>query len=155
DTTNLGGTNTFTAPLDFTAATSSVGINVVNPNGTANNVLTLNGTVNLGTAGLTYTGFGLLNVNGVVSGSGGIVANSSSTLTFGVAPVNTDTGGTTINSGIVATGNTNSLGTGTVTVNNGGTLFLLFGTVFANPLNLNGFGFGGNGALTVNGAPIY
>jgi autotransporter-associated beta strand protein len=152
DTTNIAGQSTFTAPLSFAAASSSVGINVVNPPGAINNQIVLNGAVNLGTAGLTYTGFGNLNINGAVNGSGSIVANGSNNLTLNAA--NSYTGGTTINSGIVGVTNATGLGTGTVTVNNGGTLQLGFNGV-SNALNLNGFGFGGNGALIFNSGFTY
>ena len=148
DTTNLGGTNTFTANLSFAAAASSVGINVTNPAGTNPNQLNLNGTIDLGSVGLTYTGFGSLNVNGIASDTGGIVANSSGTLTLGAA--NSYRGATIITSGIVSVTNATGLGTGTVTVANGGTLQMGV-TGSANALNLNGLGFGGNGALTTTG----
>ena len=150
DTTNTTGTNIINAPLDFTAATSSVGINVVNPSAAGGTALSFGGpSILLGNAGFTYTGFGNVGIAAFVNGPGGIVANSSGTLTLSNAN-NFFTGSTTVNSGIVnAIGFPNVLGTGTVTVNNGGTLSVGVSGL-TNALNLNGFGFGGNGALVDN-----
>jgi autotransporter-associated beta strand protein len=150
DTTNTAGTNTIAANVSFAGAGSSVGVNVANPaSGGTPNQLVVAGNVDLAAAGLTYGGFGTLTLSGTVSnssGSGGIVADGPGTLS--VSGNNTFTGGTTINSGIVAvSGSSTALGTGTITVNNGGTLQLGIGGI-SNALNLNGLGFGGNGALT-------
>jgi autotransporter-associated beta strand protein len=157
DTTNTAGMNTFTANLSFAAAAGSVGINVANPaSGSTANLLQLNGAVDLANAGLTFGGFGSLTINGTVSnsaGSGGIVANGDGTLTL--TGNNSYTGGTTINSGIVSpTTNATALGTGAVTVNSGGTLQLGVSNV-SNALNLNGLGFGGNGALTATAGLLF
>ncbi len=147
DTTNTAGTNTISANLSFAAATHSVGINVVNPaSGATANQLAIGGTVNLGSPGVTTSGVGSLSFNNTVSGAGGLVADGSGTVSLTAA--DSYGGGTTVNGGIVAvSGNATALGTGAVTVNSGGTLQLGVSNV-SNALNLNGFGFNGNGALT-------
>ncbi|MCE9563254.1 MAG: autotransporter-associated beta strand repeat-containing protein [Planctomycetes bacterium] len=158
DTTNIAGTNTINAPLSFAAATSSVGINVVNPSGTATNLLAVTGTVDLANVGFTFSGFGNLTFNNTAvlsnsTGTGGIVANGPGTLTLSAA--DTYTGGTTINGGnLIAQGNATVLGTGAVTVNDGGTLQIGVNLI-TNPLNLNGDGFGGNGAMLFPSGGIY
>ncbi len=163
-TATVGGTNTFNANLSFAAATSSVTLNVALPSGANGSLLLLNGTVDLGGAGLIYSGFGNLGITGAVSnstGTGGISANGFGVLNLGHA--NTYAGGTTINSGLVTVNNATALGTGTVTVTSGqvinglttaGTLQVNV-TGILNALTLNGFGFGGNGALTASGSFVY
>src|SRR5262249_25091819 len=86
--TTAGGTNTLNAPLSFAAAPGSVGVNVALPAGANASLLLLNGTVDLGGAGLTYTGFGNLGMTNVVSnstGTGGIVSNGFGVLNLGAA----------------------------------------------------------------------
>ena len=155
--TNGAGVNVITSALSFTAATSSVSVQVLNPaSGATANRLLLNGDVDLGNAGMTFSGFGQLVVNGVVSnsqGNGGVVSNGPGTLFLERA--NVYIGANVINGGIVVADNVTALGKSSITVNNNGTLQITVSGIF-NALNLNGFGFGGNGALTMPavGAPL-
>ncbi len=102
------------------------------------------------------------------SGFGGVLQNGSGTLaltkigngTLILSTANTYSGGTTINAGTIqlAIQGNSALGTGPVTVNSGGTLYLIENNI-SNPLVLNGgtlFGTDGygnswNGPITLSG----
>ncbi len=151
--TNNAGANTISSDITFGVATSSVAVSVINPaSGSTRNQLLLNGIVDLGNAGMTYSGFGDLVINGTVTnvtGNGGIVCNGTGNVD--ITHANNFIGGTTINNGIVIADNVNALGLAAVTVNSAttsGTLQLGVNGV-QNALRLSGFGFGGNGALTM------
>lgn len=107
---------------------------VINPSATA--------TVNLSSYNAT--------LNGVVSGNGALaVLASTTTATLNLGGTNTYSGGTTINGGEVFANTTSALGTGRVTVDAGGSLYLRSGGTFSNQaLVLAGSGStGANGAL--------
>src|SRR5262249_33433959 len=99
DTTDMAGTNSLFAPPSFAAATRSVSLNVVNPSGAGNHLLSLNSSVALGNAGFTFSGFGFLGLAGTVSGAGSVVANGPGSL-FLIGN-NTYTGGSTVNNGLL------------------------------------------------------
>ncbi len=98
-------------------------------------------------ADTTFNGAGtaVFSLDGVVSGSGGLVKTGTSTLTLTAA--NTFSGATTISAGTLAIGGTGTLGTSVVTDN--ATLdFRRTDTALVMPNVI-----GGTGAVTVNGSP--
>jgi autotransporter-associated beta strand protein len=115
-----GGLITFAAGNNLTNGSSGIDLSV------ATNGLTLNNAVILG-ANQTWlvTNGQTLTVAGVVSGSHVLTLNSGGNNVGSIflTNANTYTGGTVINSGVVAPGTITSFGTGNVT-NSGGTLLL-------------------------------
>lgn len=93
-----------------------------------------------------------LRVNGVLSGSGGLTKLGAGNLTLGGTKVNSYTGATNVNAGVLIIRKASALGsvgTGT-TVATGAALQLKSGRELAfntEPLTLNGAGIGGSGAL--------
>lgn len=91
-----------------------------------------------------------LRVNGVLSGSGGLTKLGAGNLTLGGTGVNSYTGATNVNAGVLNIRKASALGsvgTGT-TVATGAALQLEGGVAFnTEPLTLNGAGIGGSGAL--------
>jgi fibronectin-binding autotransporter adhesin len=94
--------------------------------------LSVQGGINLNGYALTIDGIGTTNLGqvtgSIITGSGGIIKNGTGTLNLGGiggSPVNTYTGGTTINGGIVrfnatdTPGTSGSFGAGGITINNG------------------------------------
>lgn len=65
-------------------------------------------------------GTATLTMSGVAAGSGALSKNGAGTLLL--SGINTYSGGTTVNNGILRAGSTQAFGTGTMTVNAGGTL---------------------------------
>ncbi|MGA2032505.1 MAG: autotransporter-associated beta strand repeat-containing protein, partial [Thermoguttaceae bacterium] len=85
-------------------------------------------------ANVTVTS-GSLGVSGAISGPGGLVKNGTGLLNLNATP-NSYQGGTTISAGILAIGNSSSLGAGGVTIN--GATLKTTGTVgLAQPVALN------------------
>lgn len=80
--------------------------------------LSANGNVTLGSATLTLENNAITDINGVISGTGGLVKEGAGSLTL--AGVNTYSGGTVINGGQISLLNEDSLGdiSGNVTINN-------------------------------------
>lgn len=93
------------------------------------NAITLNG---LGLQVLGGNGFTLA---GSISGTGGLVKSGAGTLTVNGA--NTYSGGTALNSGVLAIGNPGALGTGTLSVGGASTLATGSGTTLNNNIALN------------------
>ena len=108
-------------------------------------------------ANLNFNHSNGLTVANAISGTGTVNQIGTGTLTLSGA--NTYTGATTVQAGVLQLGSTGALGsagshTSSVTVNTGTTLDLNgFSPTAPAQLNLNGTGFGGNGALT-NGSAI-
>ncbi|MBI3358313.1 MAG: autotransporter-associated beta strand repeat-containing protein [Nitrospirae bacterium] len=113
----LGAINNDSGNNSFAGAITMASASTIN---SVAGTLTLTGTVANGGFLLSTGGAGNLTANGVISGTGGLTAGGTGTLTLGVA--NTYSGGTTVNSGtLLVTNSTGSAtGTGSVTVNSGG-----------------------------------
>jgi autotransporter-associated beta strand protein len=92
--------------------------------------LTIGGTVNNGGNLLTLAGPGLVTMNGVISGAGGLTMNGTGTLTLTAA--NTYTGVTTINNGTLELDFTAGSAPNTDIIKNGTTLALGGGTLYAH-----------------------
>ena len=93
---------------------------------------------------------------GVVAGAGKLIKDSDGTLVLPSTAINQYTGGTDILGGILRVGHTNSLGTGPVTIADGGTLDVGGGPAnesitLYNRITVSGMGKGGLGAIVNNG----
>ncbi|MBC8008678.1 MAG: autotransporter-associated beta strand repeat-containing protein [Burkholderiales bacterium] len=148
----------------------------------SHSTLNLNGTMNLGANTLATVGAGQTNFNGVITGSGPIIATGASPNgrdSTGIVTLNADngtayTGAITINGGQIVALHNNALGNtaaGT-TVNGGGTLTFRGGITTSEPLTIAGngtalseiwdagaiFNDGGsnilNGAITLSGDSV-
>jgi autotransporter-associated beta strand protein len=94
---------------------------------------------------IATTGAGSMTLSGTLTlGTGGITNNMG---TFSLYSAGNFSGATTISSGILHIRNSGSLGSGAVTVLQGGSLQLQGGMVFSNSLTLKGTGPLGTGAL--------
>jgi autotransporter-associated beta strand protein len=97
---------------------------------------------------ITVASGGTFEIDGIVSGAGGITKAGVGTLNLGNGgSPNTYSGGTTVNGGVLNLGVNSGLGTGAVTVSAGGELDLGGGLTVSNPLTLNGTGVANAGAL--------
>jgi autotransporter-associated beta strand protein len=168
------GNNTYGGPITLQSASTiladsgtTLNLNSASAIATAGFTLTFNtaGTTNVssginGSGAITATGAGTTNLNGIVAvtNATSVTKNGAGSLVFGSSAVNTYTGTTTINQGIVQIQNNSSLGSGDgtaatgTTVNAGGELQVNTGstlTVSNEALFLNGTGVGGAGALNV------
>ena len=105
-------------------------------------------TINLGTSGagaaLTLNQAGTDKLNGVVAGSGSLTTGGTGTTIL--VGANTYSGGTTTSSTVDIT-NSSSLGTGSVTVNSGGTVQTQNNITVANAFSVSGTGASSNGAI--------
>ncbi|MFQ3670029.1 MAG: autotransporter-associated beta strand repeat-containing protein [Verrucomicrobiia bacterium] len=114
----------------------------------ADQTLTLNGDLALGSNNLFLKSFGTTEINGDISGSGNLTKQGTGTAVL--AGNNTYTGTTTVSDGILEARSNTALGatsSGT-TVQSGATLGLSGGiSIGAEPLTLSGSGFDGLGAL--------
>ena len=105
---------------------------------------------------LTLAGSGNGQYDKVLSGSGALAKSGTGTWNL-YGSTNTYSGGTTINGGILHPGNTNAIGTGTLTVSSSGTFYptAAAAMAFTNPVTLNGgtleMGGGGGHVLSING----
>ena len=142
-----GSTLALTSAAITTTATSggSLGSNAGDVVG---NTVTLSG-VNTATLGAGHN----LTISGGVSGAGSLVVQGGSTGQLFLSGSNSYGGGTTITSGVVQNGLQNSttdfsnsaFGTGSVTVNAGGSAVIRNGSTIANNFTISGTG-SGNGA---------
>lgn len=105
--------------------------------------------INLNANTLTFTGAGTTTLNGVISGTGGLIFNTTGSVT--VKAVNTLTGAVVVNSGTVYAGGPNSNpgdfgSASSITINSGGTI------------NVQGYnslmGPAGNGTIVINAGGI-
>ena len=167
----LGSTTGKTITLGNTAVTGTPSINVtdsianprfhnINNNlivaenlevaNQSHSALSLNGTMSLGANTLTTVGPGYTNFNGVITGSGPIIATGAAPNardSTGIVTLNANngtsyTGAITVNGGQLVALHNNALGTtatGT-TVNSGGTLTFRGGITTSEPLTLSGTG---------------
>ncbi len=124
--------------------------------------LCLNGAIDLGSRSITTSGYGAINFNGQITGSGPIVINGAVSdpvrgqgiVTISGNNASSYTGAITVNRGQLVVGSNGALGNTAVgtTVNDGGTLTFRGGISTAEPLTLRGGGATlGNDAF---GAPI-
>ncbi len=139
---NISGSNAWNGSISATSP-ATIGVSA--------GVLTLNGTLGAGAGALTVAGAGTLDVEGVLSGLGGLVKNDSGTLILGVA--NTYSGQTLVTEGVLLIFDGASLGAGGAsdgtTVSAGASLRIedVAGLTIAERLGLSGGGLGGTGAL--------
>lgn len=129
-------------------------------NNAAGNLNVLNGVNNDGFA-LAIGGSGTTTLQGAVTGGGAITKNGSGTLILS-STLNTFSGGLTVNGGTAAIssaalgvgGTTSGFGTGRITVNSGGTVYLNINATNSGTM-ANSWTFGG-GTLRVNdGATVF
>ena len=141
----LTGNNTTTG-----ATVISGGIVQVGNGGTTGNLGT--GAIT-NTASLVFNRSDAISVGNAIGGTGGTVTqNGSNTLTLSVS--NSYTGGTLLNTGTIALGNSGALGSGSITIANGTTLQASGGSrTITNSAVVNGnFTLGGGGSsMTING----
>ncbi|WP_232279989.1 Ig-like domain-containing protein [Shewanella denitrificans] len=139
--TNLDGANTGVLTLDGgTLAMTVTGGSTFNPN-----IQTINNPITLGAAGGSFnpTGGGgrnIINLSGVISGSGTLTKIGASVLQL--SGNNSYSGATTITVGGLLLSHNNGLGStsGSTTVNAGSALRIAAGVVSPEPLFLNGTG---------------
>lgn len=122
----LYGTNTYTGGTTISAGTLQVGIG-----GTTGS---LAGNV-IDNAALVFDRSNAVTFGGNITGSGSLTKNGAGTLSLTGAG-SSFSGGTTINGGVVSVNHSNSLGTGTVTLNNGSGLLATTTLTLANPVIL-------------------
>lgn len=141
---NIDGTNTLSGLITLGSASKL---------GSDNGTLVLSAATTISSAGhaLTFGGNSSINVTGALSlGAGSVSKENNGTTTLFVS--NTYTGGTTMNSGILAIRNASALGaSGTITVTSGASLQLENNITVSRVLNINGNGFGNNGAIRSDG----
>jgi len=150
-TLTLSGVNTFAGPLTVSGGTLIVGGAGVLNNGSYGANIVTNGT-------FSYNSSSNQTLAGIISGTGSLTKSGTSTLSLIYSGL--FTGGASISGGSLslATANlVNPLGTGTTTVNTGGT-YALSATTISAPLVLNGgtvtagnsFGSAINGPVTLD-----
>ena len=142
------------APYDSTAALTKLGAGPV----TLAGGVRVSGPVTIGQGALTLdTPAGPADtLYGTLSGLGKLVKDGPGILILPSTSANLYSGGTDITSGIVQIGNSRSLGTGPVTIADGGTLDLGGGSanesiVVNNRISATGLGVGNLGAIVNNG----
>ena len=117
-------------PANFSMTNSRLIVNAVTTN--SNHCITLNGTDTINVPKSN----GVVSISGIVSGAGKLVKNGPGQLNFSGNVANTYTGGTIINGGNLALGtvtmNTSALGTGPVTLENGGKITMFYNTADYN-----------------------
>ncbi len=137
---NFSGSNTWTGAIDLDANAT-----IASDAGD----LTISGTIDNDTFNLSLDGAGDMTISGIISDTGGLIKDGNGTATL--TGVNTYSGTTTVNDGVLEIEDASALGTtGTgTTVTSGGTLALDTGIIVgAEALTLNGTGEGGTeGAL--------
>ncbi|PJE53347.1 DUF4347 domain-containing protein, partial [Marinomonas sp. BSi20584] len=160
----LSGTNTFSGSLSVTDGTLAFG---ANNNISSTSGLTLDGGTLASTATVTYAkaitlganggtlnlSSGSMTLSGVISGSGRLTSTSTNAGTaLTLSGINTYTGGTTLNSGILQFNNDNAIGSGTLTIEGGKVRAGLASRTISNDLLLGGtLTMSGSNALTFTG----
>ncbi|MEY4570394.1 MAG: hypothetical protein RLZZ398_1833, partial [Verrucomicrobiota bacterium] len=164
---NLAGTVTFDGSNSLSSAANGTILPQINQNSAS--AVVINTPVNLAaTTSFGGVGGGSIAMTGVISGTGGVNKNTPGTLQiYGLTP-NPYSGGTIVNAGTLYLGAfingssphcVNPVGTGSVTLNSGGTiefdrvttnnaLIANGGTLYT----LNGWGATWSGAITLNGS---
>jgi fibronectin-binding autotransporter adhesin len=160
----LSGTNTFSGSLSVTDGTLAFG---ANNNISSTSGLTLDGGTLASTATVTYAkaitlganggtlnlSSGSMTLSGVISGSGRLTSTSTNAGTaLTLSGINTYTGGTTLNSGILQFNNDNAIGSGTLTIEGGKVRAGIASRTISNDLVLGGtLTMSGSNALTFTG----
>ena len=159
----LSGTNTYLGGTTDSAGTLQVdnssalgsGLLVMNGGALSNNVSsTLTNNINLAVASTVGVGTGqTLTLGGVITNTGALTMNGPGTLVLSNA-TSTYSGGITITNGTLSIKNVSGFGTGTITVNSGGSAYNFSSTsaTITNAVILNGGNFhtGGGNAGTKN-----
>jgi fibronectin-binding autotransporter adhesin len=133
------------------------GAATITQSGIGNAVLSSTATLTATTTTITGSGFGNLQLSGVLGGGGGIVINRTASYPFtqyvDLTAANTYGGGTTLTAGNLRVGNATALGTGALTIN-GGTVGATTATTIGNGVVLGAadFVYGGTANLTLTGA---
>ncbi|WP_243348605.1 T9SS type A sorting domain-containing protein [Parabacteroides sp. FAFU027] len=120
------GATTVTDPANFTMADSRLIINAVTTNSNRGITFTGNDTLNIPKSN------GVASLTGLLTGTGRIVKSGPGQLNISGTVANTYTGGTEISGGVVGLGtllmNTSGLGSGPITLANGGTIKMYYNT---------------------------
>jgi autotransporter-associated beta strand protein len=139
-TLTLSGNNTYTGATTINAGTIEIGASGRLGAGTYAQNITNNGTI-------IYSGTNAQTFSGVISGTGNLIQNASSTLTLSAE--NTFSGGVTINSGTLEVSGGNALNNTTVvTVASGGTFLV------TTKEQINGLAGAGNVSVGTAGLTI-
>jgi autotransporter-associated beta strand protein/predicted outer membrane repeat protein len=137
DLTNVSGSNEYSGPITIESDS------MIHTNG---GLLKLSGPIT-GSSSLLFSGVGQAVVSAPINiGSGFIDQDGPGILTLSSA--NTYAGGTIISGGTIKVMDSSALGSGPVTIEQGGQLELAGGIeITPNPLHLNGAGLSGDGAI--------
>jgi autotransporter-associated beta strand protein len=151
-TLTLGATNAISTSTNVTitnAGTLAIG----NFNNTVGALVLGSGTITGGTGTLSASSISTTNgtISAILGGSGTLTQSGTGTTTLSAS--NAFTGGVVVNAGAIALANNNGLGAGTVTINNGGKLFLSVNNLTVT----NNLAVSGNSTLSLvnSGAGAY
>ncbi len=121
------------SPANFTMNNSKLIVNAVSTNTNRGLTITGNDTINVPKSN------GVVSITGVVTGSGKLVKNGVGQLNLSSGTANTYSGGTQISGGTLALGslvmNNSGLGSGQVTLENGGRLSMFYSTSYGQSPN--------------------
>lgn len=123
------------SPANFTMNNSRLIVNAVSTNTNRGLTITGNDTINVPKSN------GVVSVSGIVTGTGKLIKNGAGQLNLSSGVANTYSGGTLISGGTLALGalimNKTGLGSGPVTIENGGKLVMYYSTDYGQNPNWN------------------